>query len=270
VASNCRNSDCVVRRHLVTCATPDDKEDAPVPVASARDNDSDATDETLGGASLRVLVLGADADERLRLGIEIGATRGLSCCAFEDLRGDGASGTEPDVVLLVLDPQAPGADATLRGAIDAWKPAPILVWSDCDDQQASLALVRKGARGVVRKHRETDHLGTAIRKVSGGEIWLSRGGLSRLVDDMATTADTHVQPPQRSGTFATLTEREREVAALIAEGLHNRAIATRLGITENTVRHHLTAIYGKLGVADRLELAVHALRHRGGGRSRRP
>mgnify|MGYP001040433458 CR=1 FL=1 len=131
------------------------------------------------------------------------------------------------------------------------------------------ALVRKGARGVVRKHREADHLGTAIRKVSAGEIWLSRGGLSRLVDDMATSADVHPHPPQRGGAFMSLTEREREVAALIAEGLHNRAIAARLGITENTVRHHLTAIYGKLGVADRLELAVHALRHRTGVRSRK-
>jgi DNA-binding NarL/FixJ family response regulator len=59
------------------------------------------------------------------------------------------------------------------------------------------------------------------------------------------------------------------VVALIAEGLHNRAIAQQLGITENTVRHHLTAVYGKLGVADRLELAVHALRQRAAGRGRK-
>ena len=240
-----------------------------MPVVSAREHDSDAPDEMPGnpvaGASLRVLVLGADAAERVQLGKEIGATRGLSCCAFED-----SPGVAPDVVLLVLDPNAPDADGLLRAAIDAWKPAPILVWSDSDDQQTPLALVRKGARGVVRKHREADHLGTAIRKVSAGEIWLSRGGLSRLIDDMATTADVHPHLLHRSGVFSTLTEREHEVVALIAEGLQNRAIAQRLGITENTVRHHLTAVYGKLGVADRLELAVHALRHRAGGRRRKP
>jgi len=240
-----------------------------VPVASAREHDPDATDETPGnpvaGASLCVLVLGADAAERARLAVEIGAMRGLSCCACED-----SPGPAPDVVLLVLDPNESSADGTLRAAIGAWKPAPILVWSDSDDQQTPLALVRKGARGVVRKRREADHLGTAIRKVSAGEIWLSRGCLSRLIDDMATTADVHPHPPHRSGMFSTLTEREREVVALIAEGLHNRAIAQKLGITENTVRHHLTAVYGKLGVADRLELAVHALRQRIGGRSRKP
>ncbi len=242
-----------------------------MPVASAREHDPDAPDETPGnpavGASLRVLVLGADAAERLRLGRKIGAMRGLSCCVFEDSRRVGVSNPAPDVVLLVLDPNVPGADGALRAAIDDWRPAPILVWSDSDDPQTPLALVRKGARGVVRKHREADHLGTAIRKVSAGEIWLSRGGLSRLIDDMATTADMHTSPPHRSAGFATLTERERDVVALIAEGLHNRAIAQRLGITENTVRHHLTAVYGKLGVADRLELAVHALRQRIGGRN---
>ena len=248
-------------------------EDAPVPVVSARENDPAVTDEmpgdTAAGTSLRVLVLGADAAERLHLGNEIGATRGLSCCEFEGGRGGGASSPVPDVVLLVLDPNVPGADGTLRAAIDAWKPAPVLVWSDGDDQQTALALVRKGARGVVRKHREAEHLGTAIRKVSGGEIWLSRGCLSRLIDDMATTADAQPHPPHRSGVFSTLTEREREVVALIAEGLHNRAIAQKLGITENTVRHHLTAVYGKLGVADRLELAVYALRQRVAVRGRK-
>ena len=258
----------------MTFRDPDDTEDAAVPVASARENDPDGTDETPGdaaaGASLRVLVLGADAAERVQLGVQVGAMRGVSCCAIEGSPGRGVSGPVPDVVLLVLDPNEPGADGALRAALDAWKPAPILVLSDSDDQQTPLALVRKGARGVVRKHRESGHLGTAIRKVSAGEIWLSRGGMSRLIDDMATAADLHPHPPHRSGLFSTLTEREREVVALIAEGLHNRAIAQKLGITGNTVRHHLTAVYGKLGVADRLELAVHALRHRTGGRSRKP
>ncbi len=244
-----------------------------MPVASARENDPDCTDESPGdaaaGASLCVLVLGADADERVQLGNAIGAMRGLSCCAFEGTPGRDVSSPVPDVVLLVLDPNEPDADGALRAALDAWKPAPILVLSDSDDEQAPLALVRKGARGVVRMRREADHLGTAIRKVSAGEIWLSRGCLSRLIDDMATTADMHPHPPQRTGMFSTLTEREREVVALIAEGLHNRAIAQQLGITENTVRHHLTAVYGKLGVADRLELAVHALRQRAAGRGRK-
>jgi len=249
-------------------------EDALVPVVSARANNPDATDETPGnaaaGASLCVLVLGADAAQRVHLGTQIGAMRGLSCCAFEGSPGRGVASPVPDVVLLVLDPNEPGADGALRAALDAWKPAPILVLSDSDDEQAPLALVRKGARGVVRKRRGADHLGTAIRKVSAGEIWLSRGCLSRLIDDMATTADAHPYVLHRSGAFSMLTEREREVVALIAEGLHNRAIAQKLGITENTVRHHLTAVYGKLGVADRLELAVYALRQRIGGRSRKP
>jgi DNA-binding NarL/FixJ family response regulator len=247
-------------------------EDAPLPVVSARENDPESAEESPGAAasaSLHVLVLGADAAERQRLGREIGAMRGLSCCTLERSQRVGVATPAPDVVLLVLDPNVPGADDALRTAIADWKPVPILVWSDSDDQQTPLALVRKGARGVVRKHGEADHLGTAIRKVCAGEIWLSRGCLSRLIDDMATTTDTHPSIAYRSAGFAALTEREREVVALIAEGLHNRAIAQKLGITDNTVRHHLTAVYGKVGVADRLELAVYALRQRVAVRGRK-
>ena len=222
--------------------------------------------DAVAGEPLCVLVLASDAGERARLATQIGATRGLAS------RQDGAGGdpvrVAPDVVLLLLDPHALDADAVLRDAVERWKPAPVLVLTDSGDDAANRDLVRKGARGVVRRAREAEHLVTALRKVSEGEIWLPRGCLSRLVDDMAGTAGAAAQP-RAHGALASLTEREREVVARIAEGMHNRAIAARLGITENTVRHHLTAIYGKLGVADRLELAVFALRHAGGVRGRR-
>jgi two-component system nitrate/nitrite response regulator NarL len=240
-----------------------------MPVESARENSTIARDATLGGTlaagSLRVFVLGADPAERKRLAELIGAARGLS--GYDPLSGAGDAGARrvpPEVVVLVLDPNAPDAERRLREALDAWRPAPLLVLSEDGDGDANRALVRKGARGVVPRARESDHLVTAIRKVSGGEIWLSRASLSRIIDEIATSAGAPA-PPVPVGVFATLTERERDVAGLIAEGLHNRAIAGKLGITENTVRHHLTAIYGKLGVADRLELAVLALRHRLGG-----
>jgi DNA-binding NarL/FixJ family response regulator len=240
-------------------------------LASAREkgpNPGDAAPaDAVEGIVLSVLVLGGDAAERGRLSTLIGATRGLSC--YDDTRvpggGGGASG--PDVVLLALDPRRLDADAVLHDAVERWKPAPVLVLSGSVDDDANRNLVRKGARGAMRRSREAEHLGIAIRKVSDGEIWLSRGCLSLLIDDLAATGQR--PPPQADRAFASLTEREREVAAHIAEGMHNRAIAATLGITENTVRHHLTAIYGKLGVADRLELAVFALRHRDGGQRRK-
>jgi len=242
-----------------------------MPMASAREisrHSDEATPIDVAAGTLSVLVLVDEAAEHLRLSTLIGAMRGLCCFGTSGATRAHSTRERPDVVLLALDPQELGADRVLRVAVERWKPAPVLVLSASDDDEANCDLVRKGARGVLRKAREAEQLGTAIRKVSDGEIWLSRGSLSRLVDDMAAGATIPLQA-NTTGTFATLTEREREVVALIAEGMHNRAIAQKLGITENTVRHHLTAIYGKLGVADRLELAVHALRHGIAVRTRR-
>lgn len=242
-----------------------------MPMASAREkgrHPEEAAPIDVAAGTLSVLVLVDEAAERVRLSTLIGAMRGLCCIGTVDGTRAQSTRARPDVVLLALDPDELGADRALRVAVERWKPAPVLVLSASDDDDANCGLVRKGARGVLRKAREAEQLGTAIRKVSDGEIWLSRGSLSRLIDDMAAGATVSSQAIT-SGTLSSLTEREREVVAHIAEGMHNRAIAQKLGITENTVRHHLTAIYGKLGVADRLELAVHALRHRVADRTRK-
>lgn len=242
-------------------------------VESAREKGPDPAEATSGDAAagepLRVLVLARDVGERTRLATQIGATRGLA----SDPGDAAAAGVDPsriapDVVLLVLGPGDIDGETLVRDTVERWKPAPVLVLSDSNDVDTNRALVRKGARGVVRRSREAEQLGTAIRKVSDGEIWLSRGCLSRLIDDMAASAGPGAHA-RAGGALGSLTDREREVVAHIAEGMHNRAISQKLGITENTVRHHLTAIYGKLGVADRLELAVFALRQRGIARGRR-
>lgn len=241
-------------------------------VESAREKGPGPGEATSGdavaGEPLSVLVLAGDVGERARLVTQIGATRGLASYPGDAAAVADPSRVAPDVVLLVLGPGDLDGETLVRETVERWKPAPVLVLSDSNDVDTHRALVRKGVRGVVRRIREAEQLGTAIRKVSDGEIWLSRGCLSRLIDDMAASTGPGAHA-RAGGALGSLTDREREVVALIAEGMHNRAISQKLGITENTVRHHLTAIYGKLGVADRLELAVFALRQRGGARGRR-
>lgn len=246
-----------------------------MPLASARDHaaqppDDPSPGEAAGGAVLSVVVVGHDPAERARLTALLAATPGVSASGAEPRAGSGATHPRPDVVLLVQDALATDALRTLREVRASWPAAPVLVLSASDAAAANRALVRSGARGVVPGSRASDHLLAAIRKVSEGEIWLSRGCLSRLIDEMAAASRATAHPLPSGQAFAMLTEREHDVVGLIAEGLHNRAIAAQLGITENTVRHHLTAIYGKLGVADRLELAVCALRHRRVGRGSKP
>ena len=172
----------------------------------------------------------------------------------------------PDVVLLTVDARAEEAEVVVREFAAKWRPAPMLVLTPCEDRARNRALVVAGARGVVTYSRQAEHLVSALHRVHGREIWLGRGCMSQIIDEMVgAKLPQHLESP---AGLEHLTEREREVVALIAKGLHNKAIAVELGITDHTVRHHLTAIFAKLGVGDRLELAVYAFRH-GIGTARR-
>lgn len=254
---------------MATIGARDDRKDAIVPLSSAPESSSDDPDGPALGVgedvSLHVVVVAEDEAERARLTALIGATPGMRCSDGARDWPEAGEIARPDVVLLHLDPQAPGAERRLREVLASWQPAPVLVLSGSSDSAVNREFVRKGARGVVPKSAEQVHLVAAVRRVKDGEIWLPRTCLSIIIDEMAASNGPRPGAHPRD-LFATLTEREREVVLHIAKGLHNRAIADRLGITENTVRHHLTAIYGKLGVTDRLKLAVLALRHGAIGR----
>jgi DNA-binding NarL/FixJ family response regulator len=110
--------------------------------------------------------------------------------------------------------------------------------------------------GVVLKEDAAELLLKAIEKVYLGEVWLDRLSLGSLLWQLTSRVNESVDPERRK--MATLTEREREVITLIAQGLKNKQIAERLFISQTTVTHHLSSIYAKLGVTDRLELVVYA------------
>jgi DNA-binding NarL/FixJ family response regulator len=112
--------------------------------------------------------------------------------------------------------------------------------------------------GVVLKEKAAETLLRAIERVHAGEVWLERAMMASVLSQMTRASQ---QPDPEAAKIATLTTREREVIALIGEGLRNRQIAERLFISETTVRHHLTSIFAKLEVADRLELVIYAFRH---------
>ena len=107
------------------------------------------------------------------------------------------------------------------------------------------------------KEKAVETLLQAITKVRTGEVWLEPTMIARVLGDL-----TRPQPSPRispeAAKIVKLTEREREVITLVGEGLRNKYIAERLYISEATVRHHLTAIFAKLGVSDRFELAIYA------------
>jgi DNA-binding NarL/FixJ family response regulator len=126
------------------------------------------------------------------------------------------------------------------------------------DKRQVLEALQLGARGVVLKDAAVEHLSACIRAVMQGQYWLEGRPVQNLVQVLRDLTTQTAPAPRK--TFG-LTTRELEVVALITEGCTNKDIAKTFGISEETVKRHLTNIFNKLGVGNRLELALFALNH---------
>ncbi|HUR89704.1 MAG TPA: response regulator transcription factor [Ramlibacter sp.] len=122
--------------------------------------------------------------------------------------------------------------------------------------------VLAGARGVIRNSEAPETLLKAVEKVNDGELWIDRGATSRIFMEMARQKAADGRDPEKS-KIATLTLRERQAIAAIASdcAAPAKVIASRLCISEHTLRNHLTSIYSKLEVSNRLDLYAYATRH---------
>jgi NarL family two-component system response regulator LiaR len=158
--------------------------------------------------------------------------------------------TEPDVLLIdLVMPETDGVAAThiIHGRSPRTR---VLILSSCDEEAALLASVRAGAIGFLRKTAPIDAVIGAIRAAARGEVQFSGTAAALLVRD--------IQAPPSEPEH--LTSRELEVLQAIAEGLANKEIAWKLRITEKTVKSHVSAILGKLGLQSRTQAAMYASR----------
>jgi DNA-binding NarL/FixJ family response regulator len=165
----------------------------------------------------------------------------------------------PDIIVLDLDLGAESGLDLLPGLRAVACQARVLVLTGVRDTQGHRLAIRRGARGLVLKEQAPEVLLKAITKVHAGEVWLERSLLSSVLDEIAL-GETRPANAE-AARIASLTEREREVIALVGEGLKNKQIGHRLSITETTVGHHLTSVFAKLGVESRLEMVIFAHRH---------
>jgi DNA-binding NarL/FixJ family response regulator len=206
-----------------------------------------------GRADIRVLIVDDHPVVRQGLAALLGVQDGMSV-AGEAADGPAAlsqaAALRPDIVL--LDLKLPGLDGleVLDGLRSSG--ARVLVLTSATDPERTRRAVRAGAAGVLYKDIDPDALIRAIRSVHDGNLLLAAE---------AAGAIRHDGPGSRGDA---LTGREREVLALIAEGRSNREIARQLGVAEKTVKAHVSSVLAKLGVQDRTQAAVYAVRHGAG------
>jgi DNA-binding NarL/FixJ family response regulator len=202
---------------------------------------------------IRVLI--ADDHEVVRIGIG----RMLENTPDIDVVGVARDGAEaialcaehaPDVVLMDLEmPGIDGLEAT-RSIVRAGGPSVVVVLTSFADRDHIAEAIDSGAVGYLLKDADPRELVAGIRAAAAGE--------SPLTPRVALTV---VRELRTAGTGGTLSDREREVLALVGAGVANKQIALRLGISTKTVKSHLSHIFRQIGVRDRLQAAMWARRH---------
>ena len=206
---------------------------------------------------VRILIVDDHLVMRAGLRMVIESRPGLQVIGMASNRAEAlqlAAKESPDLILLDLDLGGESALSFLPELRAQAKEGRVLVLTGVRDVDEHRKAVRLGAQGVVMKENATEVLVKAIAKVTEGEYWLDRSTVGTLLTEM-TRKD---EDDPEAAKISSLTARENQVIALIAEGLKNKQIAERLFISETTVTHHLSSIFSKLDVSDRLELVIYA------------
>ena len=168
-----------------------------------------------------------------------------------------ADSEHPDVIILDLVLGDEDGLSFLPELCQASPNSRVLVLTGVQNPDAHRRAIRRGAMGIVLKEHAADQLLKAIMKVYQGEVWIERSMMGSMIQEF--NKPTIVNP--EVSKIESLTEREREVISLIGEGLKNKQVGERLFISETTVTHHLSSVFSKLEVSDRLELIIYAFRH---------
>jgi len=191
-----------------------------------------------------------------------------------DIVGEAGDGREvlekvreldPDVLL--LDLRMPNLDglAALQALQQVNQRTRVIILTASEDKNEFVQAMKLGCSGIVLKQTAPDLIVKSIRKVHSGEIWLDSHTTAAVMRQFSTALEGG--SPSGSGASkgrerSPLSAREREIVALVAQGYKNKEMAEKMFISEQTVKNHLHNIFDKLGVSDRLELALYAI-HKG-------
>jgi two-component system, NarL family, nitrate/nitrite response regulator NarL len=172
---------------------------------------------------------------------------------------------DPDVLL--LDLRMPNLDglSALQALQQTNKRTRVIVLTASEDKNEFVQAMKLGCSGIVLKQTAPDLIVKSIRKVNSGEIWLDSHTTAAVMRQFSTGQEGSGGGQSSGGKNrerSPLSTREREIVALVAQGYKNKEMAEKMFISEQTVKNHLHNIFDKLGVSDRLELALYAI-HKG-------
>jgi two-component system, NarL family, nitrate/nitrite response regulator NarL len=175
---------------------------------------------------------------------------------------DCVQGLDPDILL--LDLRMPNLDglATLQALQQTSKRTRVIVLTASEDKNEFVQAMKLGCSGIVLKQTAPDLIVKSIRKVNAGEIWLDSHTTAAVMRQFSTGLESAGGNGAKGRERSPLSTREREIVALVAQGYKNKEMAEKMFISEQTVKNHLHNIFDKLGVSDRLELALYAI-HKG-------
>jgi two-component system, NarL family, nitrate/nitrite response regulator NarL len=216
--------------------------------------------------TIRVLL--ADSQPIVLLGLRAA----LAEYAKVEVVGEASDGMEvidktvhldPDVVL--MDLKLPRVDGlTVIRSIHTRAPrSKVLLFASADNREEFVEAMKLGCSGVLLKEGPLSLIEKSLSKVHSGEIWLDANTTAAVIRQFASPLPAEMPGPQISSKVSRertqLSQREREIIVLIAQGYKNKEIAEKMFITEQTVKNHLHNVFDKLGVSDRLELALYAI-----------
>jgi len=204
-----------------------------------------ADDHAIFRDALRKLL---DSDDEITIVGEAG--NGAECIQMLDK-------LKPDILLLDLRMPDKNGLAVLEEVDFDTLPTRVIVLTAAGDDRDLVRAMRLGARGIVLKESAIDLLVKSIHRVHAGEIWLDGHMTAKVISVFSATPKSGARSEK-----PLLSDREMEVVQLVAQGFQNKEISKKLFISEQTVKNHLHNIFDKLGVSDRLELALYAIHHR--------
>ena len=165
----------------------------------------------------------------------------------------------PDLLVLALHVNGPGGFSILEQLYSARVNTRVIAVCHADRQEDCVRAVRLGCRGVLPEDTAPELVLKCLRKVYEGEVWLDRATTSEVLRQLTEDVAPAPRLRDRDNKPSPLSPREREIVVLVTQGLKNKELAERLVISEQTVKNHMHNIFDKLGVSDRLELALYAI-----------